>query len=69
MKRQPYRLTHSFLMTKKQHLGQKILLNICLDKKLANIIFSAEKGHQMMPFLLLVRQILFKDFSEVFSNS
>jgi hypothetical protein len=56
-------------MTKKQHLGQKILLNICLDKKLANIIFSAEKGHQMMPFLLLVRQILFKDFSEVFSNS
>ncbi len=23
----------------------------------------------MMPFLLLVRQILFKDFSEVFSNS
>ncbi|CCN73251.1 hypothetical protein VIBNISFn118_780033 [Vibrio nigripulchritudo SFn118] len=24
--------------------------------------FSAEKGHQMMPFLLVVRQILIKDF-------
>jgi hypothetical protein len=56
-------------MTKKQHLGQKILLNICLDKKLANIIFSAEKGHQMMPFLLLVRQILFQDFPKTLANS
>ncbi|CAK2818343.1 conserved hypothetical protein [Vibrio crassostreae] len=27
------------------------------------LFFSAEKGHQMMPFLLVVRQILCKDFS------
>jgi hypothetical protein len=40
-----------------------------MTKKSANINFSAEKGHQMMPFLLLVRQILFKDFSEVSANS
>jgi|OM-RGC.v1.036693007 hypothetical protein len=32
-------------------------LNQNLNKKTAKIMLSAEKGHQMMPFLLLVRQI------------
>jgi hypothetical protein len=32
-------------------------LNQILNKKTAKKKLSAEKGHQMMPFLLLVRQI------------
>ncbi|EGU49178.1 hypothetical protein VITU9109_13492 [Vibrio tubiashii ATCC 19109] len=40
-----------------------------LNKKTTDILYSAEKGHQMMPFLLLVRQILFKDFPKSLANS
>jgi len=56
-------------LIKPQCLEQKILLNAKLNKKTTDILFSAEKGHQMMPFLLLVRQILFKIFPKSLANS
>ncbi|HAS62573.1 MAG TPA: hypothetical protein DCS35_08295 [Vibrio sp.] len=69
MKRQFKSIDARFLLTEKQIPIKKILLNVCLNKNSANIFFSAEKGHQMMPFLLLVRQILLKRFSDIFGNS
>ncbi|MCY9872478.1 hypothetical protein OTK58_16010, partial [Vibrio barjaei] len=40
-----------------------------LNEFCASIYSSAEKGHQMMPFLALLSQILFKDFPRACDNS
>jgi len=56
-------------LTETQHLNQKILLNVRFHTNESDILYSAEKGHQMMPFLLLVRQILFQDFPKTLANS
>ena len=46
----------------KTSLLRTFILRIMI-KKHANQKLNAEKGHQMMPFLVPCRQILFKDLS------